>query len=188
MTRAGVLALTALLAVVVGCPKEETLTPKETLVVGVGDPAPDFALTTLGGEIFDLEAHRGKVVLVNFFATWCPPCRAELPELEARVWRRFAGDRFALVVVGREESDEVIRPFVEQHGYSLPFAADPEKQAYSLYASRFIPRNFVIGPDGTILYESQGFEPEEFEAMITVIERALAALEPPDEEQRTEAA
>ena len=64
-----------------------------------------------------------------------------------------------LIVVGREEDDEVIRPFVAKHGYTVPFAGDPEMVAYSRYATRFIPRNFVIGPDGTVLYQSQGYAP-----------------------------
>jgi peroxiredoxin len=168
-------------ALSVGCPHDEELTPKETLVVGVGDPAPGLELGTLDGEVFDLEMQHGKVVLLNFFATWCPPCREELPHLEERVWQRFKGDGFALLVIGRGEGEDVIRPFVEQYGYSLPFAADPDKAIYSLYASRFIPRNFVIGPDGTILFESQGFEPDEFERMIEVIERAVADLDEADE-------
>jgi peroxiredoxin len=170
------------LCLVVGCPHGDDIgdsgpTPEETVLVRVGDPAPDFELITLDGEIFRLREQRGKVVLVNFFATWCPPCREELPHLEREVWQRFDSDRFSLIVAGREEGDDVIAPFVEQHGYTLPFAGDPEKAAYDLYASRFIPRNFVIGPDGTVLYQSQGFERGDFDEMIAVIEEALAAAE-----------
>jgi peroxiredoxin len=173
----------AVLCVFVGCPKDEsqlpeaTLTPEETVLVGVGDTAPNFELTTLEGEIFNLEAQRGKVVLVNFFATWCPPCREELPHLEKEIWQRFDSDRFSLIVVGREEDDEVIGPFVESNGYSLPFAGDPKKKAYDRYATRFIPRNFVIGPDGTVLFQSQGFERGDFDRMIVVIEEAVADLD-----------
>ncbi len=187
MNKFGLVVLVAVLCVFVGCPKDETqlpeesLTPAETVLVVVGDPAPGFELVTLEGEIFNLEAQRGKVVLINFFATWCPPCREELPFLENEIWRRFDPDLFALIVVGREENDEVIGPFVESNGYSLPFAGDPDKVAYDQYASRFIPRNFVIGPDGTILFQSQGFEREDFDRMIAVIEKAVSALEEPTE-------
>ena len=83
-------------------------------------------------------------------------------------------------MVGREENDAVIGPFVEENGYLLPFAGDPDKAAYDRYASRFIPRNFVIGPDGKVLFQSQGFEPEEFDEMIEVIEEieeSIARLE-----------
>ncbi len=187
MNKFGLVVLLAVLCVFVGCPKdetqlpEETLTPEETVLVAVGDIAPNFELTTLDGEIFNLEAQRGKVVLVNFFATWCPPCREELPYLENEIWRRFDPEDFALIVVGREEDDAVIGPFVESNEYSLPFAGDPDKVAYDQYATRFIPRNFVIGPDGTILFQSQGFERGDFDRMIAVIEGAVAVLEEPIE-------
>ena len=182
MNKFGLVALLAVLCFFVGCPRDETkapednLTPEGTVLVAVGDPAPGFELVTLDGETFNLEAQRGKVVLVNFFATWCPPCREELPFLENEVWRRFDPEKFALIVVGREEDDEVIGPFVEKNGYSLPFAGDPDKMAYDQYATRFIPRNFVIGPDGAILFQSQGFEREDFDRMVAVIEQAVSAL------------
>ena len=182
MNKFGLVVLMAVLCVFVGCPKDETqtpeedLTPQETVLVDVGDAAPGFELVTLDGTIFNLEAQRGKVVLVNFFATWCPPCREELPHLEKEIWQRFDPEKFSLIVVGREEGDDVIGPFVEKNGYSLPFAGDPDKAAYDRYASRFIPRNFVIGPDGTVLYQSQGFERPDFDRMIEVIEEALAAI------------
>ncbi|MDX2436207.1 MAG: TlpA disulfide reductase family protein [Acidobacteriota bacterium] len=187
MNKFGLVVLVAVLCVFVGCPKDETqlpeesLTPAETVLVAVGDTAPGFELVTLEGEIFNLEAQRGKVVLINFFATWCPPCREELPFLENEIWRRFDPDLFALIVVGREEDDEVIGPFVESNGYSLPFAGDPDRVAYDQYASRFIPRNFVIGPDGMVFFQSQGFEREDFDRMIAVIEDAVAALDEPAE-------
>jgi peroxiredoxin len=171
-----------------GLAPEVELTPEETVLVKVGDTAPDFELVTLDGEIFSLQEHRGKVVLVNFFATWCPPCREELPFLEKEIWQRFDRDRFAVIVAGREEDDDDIRPFVEKHGYTVPFAGDPDKTAYDQYASRFIPRNFVIGPDGVVLFQSQGYEREEFDEMIAVIEAAVAALETIPESAENEAA
>jgi peroxiredoxin len=194
MNRAALVYLLISTLLFVACPSEpeptpdETLTPEETVLVKVGDIAPAFELVTLDGETFNLEKQRGKVVLVNFFATWCPPCREELPYLEKEIWQRFDRDRFAVIVVGREENDEVIRPFVEKHGYTVPFAGDPDKTAYDQYASRFIPRNFVIGPDGVVLFQSQGFEREEFDEMIAVIEEAVAALETIPESAETEAA
>ena len=183
MNRVALACVVVLTVLVAACPtgrettSEETLTPEETVLVNVGDIAPAFELVTLEGESFSLQEHRGKVVLVNFFATWCPPCREELPYLETEVWQRFDRDRFAVIVVGREENDDVIRPFVEKHGYTVPFAGDPDKVAYDKYASRFIPRNFVISPDGVVLYQSQGFERDEFDEMIAVIEDAVSALE-----------
>lgn len=168
-----------------GCAGEVEVepTPAETVLIAVGDDAPGFELVTLDGETFNLEAHRGKVVLINFFATWCPPCREELPYLEKEIWQRFDRDKLAVLVIGREENDEIITPFVEKHGYTVPFAGDPEMVAYSQYATRFIPRNFVIGPDGTVLYQSQGYEAHEFEEMVELIEVAVASIEAPQPEK-----
>ena len=176
-----ILVTTTILTVVLaGCSQEVEIdpTPEETVLVAVGDIAPGFELTTLAGETFNLEAQRGKIVLINFFATWCPPCREELPYLEKDIWQHFDRDKLAVLVIGREEDDEIIQPFVDKHGYTVPFAGDPEMVAYSQYATRFIPRNFVIGPDGVVLYQSQGYAPHEFSEMVTLIEEAVAAIEP----------
>jgi len=194
MNRVELACLLVSTVLVAACPTEpetapeEELTPEATVLVKVGDTAPAFELVTLDGETFNLEEQRGKVVLVNFFATWCPPCREELPYLEKEIWQRFDRDQFAVIVVGREENDDVIRPFVEKHEYTVPFAGDPDKVAYDQYASRFIPRNFVISPDGVILFQSQGFERDEFDEMIAVIEEAVAALETTTVSEGAEAA
>ena len=179
MKNTGLALLLIAASMLTGCAGEAEVepTPAETVLVAVGDAAPGFELVTIDGEIFSLEENRGKVVLINFFATWCPPCREELPYLEKDIWRHFDRDKLAVVVIGREENDQIIRPFVEKHGYTVPFAGDPEMVAYSQYATRFIPRNFVIGPDGTVLYQSQGYEPHEFEEMVKLIEEAVAAIE-----------
>lgn len=145
------------------------LTPQEATLTAVGQLAPSFELTTLDGETFDLDAQHGKVVLVNFFATWCPPCRQELPHLENEVWHRFKDAPFSLLVVGRGESPEVLEEFLDKTGYSFPVASDPDRSAYGLYASQYIPRNVLIGPDGIILFQSNGYDENEFNEMVTLI-------------------
>ena len=178
MNRAIPVTIILLSALLTGCSQEAEVepTPAETVLVKVGDIAPGFELTTLTGATFNLEAHRGKVVLINFFATWCPPCREELPYLEKQIWQAFDREKLAVIVIGREESDEIIAPFVDKHGYTVPFAGDPEMVAYSQYATRFIPRNFVIGPDGKVLYQSQGYEAHEFQEMVELIENAVSGV------------
>ncbi len=150
-------------------------TPEETTLTKVGQPAPDFALETLDGAGFSLSAHKGQVVLINWFATWCPPCQQEMPHLQKEVWERFSenGD-FAMVSVARQEKADVVAPFVTKYQVTWPFALDPERTAYAQYAEAYIPRNHVIGRDGAIIFQSEGFEPEEFAEMIEVIAAELA--------------
>jgi len=150
-------------------------TPEETTLTEVGQPAPDFAVQTLDGETFSLSANRGRVVLINWFATWCGPCIEEMPHLQAEVWERFKGDNFAMVSIAREETLQVVKPFVAKQKVTWPFALDPERKAYASYADAFIPRNHVIDREGKIIFQSQGFEKEEFEAMINVIRKELEA-------------
>jgi thiol-disulfide isomerase/thioredoxin len=152
------------------------VSPEEANLTAVGDPAPAIVLATLDGAVFDLAAQRGKVVLVNFWATWCPPCREEMPQLRDQVWRRFGAHAdFAMISIAREETAEVIRPFVAEHGYDWPFAPDLDRGVFARYAEAYIPRNYVIGRDGAILYQGQGYEAEEFAAMVALIARELDA-------------
>lgn len=150
-------------------------TVEESTLTAVGQPAPAFTVTTLGGAPFALEQQRGKVVLVNWFATWCPPCRAEMPALKSRVWERFATDpRFVMISVSRAEDAAKVRTFVTERELPWTFGLDTERKAYALYADAYIPRNYVIGPDGRILFQSSDFKEEEFGALVEAIAGALS--------------
>ena len=174
--------------VLTGCSGQaDQPTPEETTLTTVGQAAPLFELETVDGELFSLEDQRGKVVLINFFATWCPPCREELPYLEKDVWQRLQDPRLAVLVVGREETETEIAPFMEANGFTFPVAGDPERAAYGQYASQYIPRNVVVGPEGTIIFQSNGFEKDEFDEMVQLIETTLAGMEPVTEAEEPEA-
>jgi len=147
-----------------------------TSLTAVGDEAPAFTAPLLGGGTFDLAAVRGRIVLVNFFATWCPPCQAEMPHLQAQVWERFGADPgFAMVSVAREETPEIVAPFVAKYGAGWPFAVDVDRTVYARYAEAYIPRSYVINREGRIVLQTQGYEEAEFAAMVAAIEGLLAA-------------
>lgn len=157
-------------------PSTAAPTPASATLTAVGQFAPPVAVTTLDGARFELDDQRGKVVLLNFWATWCPPCREEMPALQAQVWERFgAREDFALISIAREETAAQIAPFVAEHGYGWTFAPDPDRTVYQRYAEAFIPRNYVIGRDGAILFQGEGYEPSEFQAMVEVIAGALGS-------------
>jgi len=139
----------------------------------IGQQAPDFSITCLDGSSFTLAEQKGKVVLINFFATWCGPCKAEMPYLEVDVWQRFKDRGLIMVSIGREEKKDDIAVFRDDRKLTFRFASDLSRKVYQKYASAYIPRNYVIGHDGSILYQSHGFEPAEFERMIEVIADAL---------------
>jgi len=112
--------------------------------------AEDFSLRTPDGGTFRLSDHRGKVVLVNFWATWCPPCREEMPAME-RLYREHRGRGLVLVAVSLDADPAVVPPYVKISGLTFPIALDPNADIGNKYGVRALPSSFVIGRDGTMV-------------------------------------
>jgi peroxiredoxin len=147
-----------------------------TSLVRVGDPMPDFTLADADGSTFSMVEAKGKVVLINFFATWCGPCLSELPHIE-RIWADYRHPKkFQLLVIGREESMESVRDFRSKNGYSFPIAADPDRAVYSLFAKESIPRTLVVSPDGRIVYSKAGFHEDDLKELNAVLQEQFASL------------
>ena len=145
----------------------------QSTLVKVGDKAPEFSVEMLDGSTLSSASLKGKVVLVNFWATWCPPCREELKYVQKDIVDRFAGRDFAFVAVSRGEAREKVEAFVKEHGYKFPIALDPQQAAYKLFASNYIPRNFLIDREGNIAFYGVGYDAEEFKHLISEIEKTL---------------
>lgn len=146
----------------------------ENTYVKAGNPAPDFSITLEDGTTKKLSDLKGKVIWLNFFATWCPPCRKELPYLEKEVLNKY-GKRsdFEVLVIGREHSWEEVLKFKADNNYKLPFYPDPKREIFSKYAKQSIPRNFIIDKNGHIAVASIGFTEKEFREIIHEVENLL---------------
>jgi peroxiredoxin len=144
----------------------------KTTLVKTGDAAPTFVCRTIDGKTIDISKLRGKIIMINFFATWCPPCNLELPVLQKNIWERYKSNSdFVLIILGREHNEKEVTDFVNAKKFTMPFAPDPKREIFKLYASQSIPRNVIIGSDGKIIFQSIGYTAEEFKK----IEELLAA-------------
>lgn len=139
----------------------------------VGRPAPRFSVRMADGTERSSDELRGKVVVVNFFATWCGPCLLELPHLQEIYDRHRGDDRFALLAIGREETPETLREFAREHRWTFPMAADEGREAYDQFARESIPRVYVIAPDGTIAFRSVGYSKRGITRLNAAIDKLL---------------
>jgi peroxiredoxin len=113
--------------------------------------APDFSVTDLAGNAVRLSALRGKVVLLNVWTTWCPPCRQEMPSME-QLYARLRGNDFALLAVSQDEDGKrVVEPFVRELRLTFPVLLDPEHQVAERYGVWGYPETFVIDRNGYVV-------------------------------------
>ena len=145
---------------------------KETLVK-VGDDVPEFVVEMFDGQKINIKDLKGKIVLINFWATWCPPCQEELKRVQKEIIDRFKGKDFVFLAISREESKEQVKKFRERNGYTFPMGLDPERKIYSKFATATIPRNFIFDKKGKIVEIEVGYTKEAFAKMIEKLERLL---------------
>jgi peroxiredoxin len=145
----------------------------ESSKLQVGDQAPEFTATLTDKTRVSSADYKNKVLLLTFFATWCPPCRAELPHVEKEAWQTLKDKGLAVLVVGREENVDDLGAFKKKENLTVPIAADPRRDVYGKFAAKEIPRNYVIDKSGKIVFMSRGFSPPAFDKMLKVIEKEL---------------
>ena len=146
-------------------------------LVKVGDVAPDFTLSLTDGTEFTLSKNRGKVVMLQFTASWCGICRNEMPHIEKEIWQRHKDNPdFILVGVDREETKEVIEDYTAKVGTTYPMLIDEKGDAFASYAVRKsgITRNVLIDRDGRIVMLTRRYVEPEFMQLVKTIDSLLS--------------
>jgi thiol-disulfide isomerase/thioredoxin len=141
----------------------------------IGKPANDFSLQSVDHQQLKLTALKGNVVVLDFWATWCPPCRASLPNLN-RLSNdpKLAARGLKVIAINAHEPSQDVEPFLQSNHYSLPVAMDPDAAAERAYDVTAYPTTLVIGRDGLVKYATVGFDPDTSETELNnAIEKAL---------------
>lgn len=139
-----------------------------------GDSAPDFSLKTLDGREVSLGDYRGKFVLINFWATWCVPCKVEMPSLE-KLYQRFKSKNFAMLAISNDMfGEKVVRPYIEVQNFTFTVLLDPILKVSNRFGVVSLPTTFLIGPDGKIIGVLGGAEDWASSDNINFFENLLA--------------
>ncbi len=110
-------------------------------------PVADFTVPLQAGKAFRLSEQRGRVVFINFWATWCLSCREELPTME-RLWRRRLAGPFVMLAIALDANSALVAPFLTGQGFTFPVAVDPKLQVADLYGVRSLPTSVIVDPQG----------------------------------------
>ena len=139
-----------------------------------GDLMPKFELaSSVYGEIKPDDL-KGKVVLINLFATWCGPCQTELAEVQKTLWPKYKDNKdFVMLVIGREHTDEQLQKYNERKQFAFPLYPDPKREVFSLFAEKYIPRAYLFDKEGKLIHSSVGYTEEEFQVLMDTIESEL---------------
>lgn len=137
-----------------------------------GAAAPSLSLRDLEGRTHSLAAYRGKVLLVNFWATWCEPCRQEMPSIQ-RLRDRLGPKGLAVLAVNVDEPDARVRQFIKTTGLDLTILMDPNKTVTRNWGVRYLPVSFIVGPDGRVRYRVVGDIDWDNETVVGTISQLL---------------
>ncbi len=120
-------------------------------------PAPHFSSMTPGGEKMGIDDFKGKLVVLNFWATWCPPCRLEMPSME-RLYQEFKGEGLEVVAINFMEREKPITSFLKENGFTFPVLLDKKGEIARSYGVHGLPVTFLIARNGNLLARSMGYK------------------------------
>lgn len=144
--------------------------------VKIGDEAPNFFLEYLDGKKVELSELKGKVIMLQFTASWCPVCLKEMPFIEKEIWIKHKENKdFVLVGIDLKENEEQIKKFIKQAKVTYPILLDTSGAIFELYAEKGagVTRNIIIDKNGKVAFLTRLFDREEFDAMKEKIEELL---------------
>jgi peroxiredoxin len=151
-------------------------TDDRAYLVKVGDMAPNFSMKLTNGKTLKLSDMKGKVVMLQFTASWCSVCRKEMPFIERDIWQKYKSNPgFALVAIDRDEPLETVLKFAKSIPITYPIGLDPKADIFALYAQREagITRNVIIDKSGKIVFLTRLYDEVEFKKMKEMIDGLL---------------
>ena len=165
----------ACIAMLSACTQNQTA-DKNGYIVKVGQQAPDFTAKLTDGKEVTLSQLRGKLVMLQFTASWCGVCRKEMPHIEKEIWQKHKdNENFVLIGIDRDEPLQKVIQFGLSTGITYPLALDPGAQIFSKYAlpDAGITRNVLIDPKGKIVMMTRLFNETEFNTLVETINKVL---------------
>ena len=145
----------ALLLIGTGTLAKEHLLEVMGMTKVTGQQAPDFTLSSVDGAPVSLQQYQGKVIFLNFWATWCIPCREEMPVLE-KLHQTYQGQGLVILAIDLKESPDQVHAFFEKHALSFPSLIDPNGAVFRAYLVTGMPTTYLVGRDGNILARGVG--------------------------------
>jgi peroxiredoxin len=145
-------------------------------IVKIGDKVPDFTITLENGKKVSTSDFKGKVVMLQFTASWCGVCRKEMPFIERDIWQKHKSNpKFLLYGIDRDEPLEKVTQFAKDIKVTYPLALDPGADIFGLFADKKagVTRNVIIDKNGKIVYMTRLYKEEEFNEMVGVIDLLL---------------
>jgi peroxiredoxin len=140
----------------------------------LGDPAPTFDFHITKKQTVNLKDYKGKIVMINFFATWCKPCGYELIRVRQKIWDKYKDNpKFALFFFGRNEGWDVILPFKQKNGFPFLMLPDQGSKIFKLFATQSIPRTLLLDENQNIIYQSIGYDENELKKLLALLNEKL---------------
>ncbi len=168
-TRTRLFAL-ALMVLMITQPAAAVDSPSTLHAVADRPSAPDFALTDIDGVVHRLSDYRGQVVIVNFWATWCPPCREEMPSMQ-RAWEELRDEDIVILAIDVGEDEDTIFTFTADYPVEFPLLLDLDSGVTQEWPVRGLPTTFIIDPQGRIAYRAIGTRDWEDPALLDTLRK-----------------